>query len=38
MQQKAQPQPGVGGAQVVTMPRPPHPLDLAQAAREERAS
>jgi PrtD family type I secretion system ABC transporter len=38
MQQKAQPQPGAGGAQVVTMTRPPHPMDIPQAAREERAS
>ena len=38
MQQKAQPQPGAGGAQVVTMPRPPHPMDIPQAVREERAS
>jgi PrtD family type I secretion system ABC transporter len=38
MQQKTQPQAGAGGAQVVPMPRPPHPMDIPQAAREERAS
>jgi PrtD family type I secretion system ABC transporter len=38
MQQKAQPHPGSSGAQVVAMPRPPHPMDVPHAAREERVS